>query len=91
MLFRSMAFNLLTIPCMAAVSAARSELNNKWHFWGTMLFWFLVSYGVSAIMYWSGVYLWLIPIVLTLLVGTILLMYVPLWNKERLEKRAAAK
>lgn len=89
--FSFMAFNLLTIPCMAAVSAARSELNNKWHFWGTMLFWFLVSYGVSAIMYWSGVYLWLIPIILILLVGTILLMYVPLWNKERLEKRAAAK
>lgn len=75
--FSFMAFNLLTIPCMAAVSAARAELQNRRHFYLTLLFWFVNSYLISAVVYWSGVYLWLIPIVIAVIVLGIVLMYVP--------------
>ena len=75
--FSFMAFNLLTIPCMAAVSAARAELKNRRHFYLTLLFWFVNSYLISAVVYWSGVYLWLIPLVIAVIVLGIVLMYVP--------------
>ncbi len=55
--FAFMAFNLLVIPCMAAVATARMELNNRRHFWLTMLFWFVTAYVVSFIIYMSGTYM----------------------------------
>lgn len=50
-----MAFNLLAVPCMAAVATARGELANKRHFWLSILFWMGTAYIVSLIIYWVGV------------------------------------
>lgn len=52
--FAFMAFNLLVVPCMAAVAAARGELNNGKHFWTAIGFWMLTAYVVSAAVYWLG-------------------------------------
>lgn len=46
-------FNLLTFPCMAAISTARSE-QSKLEFFKTLLFWFGVSYITSALVFWIG-------------------------------------
>lgn len=52
-LFSFAFFNLLTFPCMAAISTARSEQTKK-EFLKTLAFWFGVSYGTSAVIYWVG-------------------------------------
>lgn len=49
-MFSFMAFNLLTIPCMAAVGAASKELG-KGGIWKAILFWLTASYSVSLIVY----------------------------------------
>ena len=46
-------FNLLTFPCMAAISTARAEQTKK-EFLKTLGFWFGVSYVTSALVYWIG-------------------------------------
>lgn len=46
-------FNLLTFPCMAAISTARAEQTKK-EFLKTLAFWFGVSYVTSALVYWIG-------------------------------------
>ena len=47
-------FNLFTIPCFAAIAAAKGEQKGK-EFWFTLLFWFSISYGTSLVIYWVGV------------------------------------
>lgn len=49
--FGFMAFNLLTIPCMASVSAARAEIKSHRHFLLTLLLWALISFVSGAIVY----------------------------------------
>lgn len=49
--FAFMAFNLLTIPCMAAVSAAKMELKSNKHFFLTLLLWVLISYISATLLY----------------------------------------
>jgi len=49
--FGFMAFNLLTIPCMAAVSAARAEIKSNKHFIMTLLLWMAISYVSAAIVF----------------------------------------
>lgn len=44
------AFNMLTIPCFAAVSTAKAELPKKAFKW-TLLFWIAVSFVASAFIY----------------------------------------
>lgn len=44
------AFNMLTIPCFAAVSTAKAELPKKSFKW-TILFWLVVSFVVTAFIY----------------------------------------
>ncbi len=51
------AFNMLTIPCFAAVATAKAELSNK-SFKGTLLFWLLTSYVVATIIYLVGTFWW---------------------------------
>ena len=56
------AFNLLTVPCFAAVATARGELPKK-SFFQTLWFWFAVSYLVSALIYtvfslWWTAFVW---------------------------------
>ena len=52
-IFSFAIFNLLTLPCIAALSAARSE-QTKMEFLKTLLFWFLLSYITSALVFWTG-------------------------------------
>ncbi len=51
------AFNMLTIPCFAAVAAARGEIG-KGKFKWTVLFWVFVSYLVSTMVYTVGSWWW---------------------------------
>ena len=55
-------FNMTTIPCFAAVAAAKGELTNKKFFW-TLLFWLATSFLASTVVYtvisaWWTVFLW---------------------------------
>ena len=57
------AFNMLTIPCFAAVAAARGEIQ-KGKFKWTILFWITTSYIVTCIVYtvlswWWTAFIWL--------------------------------
>lgn len=46
-------YNLFTIPCFAAVGAAFGEQRGK-DFWITLLWWFLMSYAASTIIFGIG-------------------------------------
>lgn len=46
--FSFMAFNLLTIPCIAAIGAAKSELASTKDFIFGLLLWFLVGFSVAV-------------------------------------------
>ena len=69
-------YNLFTIPCFAAVGAAFGEQNKK-EFWITIVWWFLMSYVASGIIFgvgklfevaiWGGVAL--VVVLLALIVG----------------------
>ena len=51
------AYNMLTVPCFAAVATARGELTKK-DFWITVIFWLAVSYVVSSAIYVIGSFWW---------------------------------
>ncbi|MDR3263492.1 MAG: ferrous iron transport protein B [Clostridiales bacterium] len=54
-MFAFMAFNLLSVPCMAAVAAAKAEFkNNKW-LWKAIAFWIITAYAVACVIFWLGV------------------------------------
>ncbi len=55
------AFNMLTIPCFAAVAAAKGELP-KGKFRYTLLFWLVTSFLVSAMIYTVGTWGWTIAL-----------------------------
>lgn len=75
------AFNMTTIPCFAAVAAAKGEMVNKTSFKWTLLFWVITSYIVSSCVYLVGTYWWTIFIYLTLAVITFLV--IKAYNKKR--------
>ncbi len=50
-------FNMLTIPCFAAVATAKGELGKK-KFAYTLVFWIVVSYVVSSTFYLVGQWWW---------------------------------
>ncbi|MBQ8320117.1 MAG: ferrous iron transporter B [Clostridia bacterium] len=50
-------FNMTTIPCFAAVATAKAELPKGKLIW-TILFWLLVSYLASALVYTIGQWWW---------------------------------
>ena len=60
------AFNMLTIPCFAAVAAAKGEIGKEKFKW-TLLFWLVSSYLVSAIVYTVGEFVWPIAIWIALI------------------------
>ena len=51
------AFNMLTIPCFATVATARAELTKSKFNW-TLVFWVVVSYLVSMMIYLIGTWWW---------------------------------
>lgn len=68
------AFNMLTIPCFAAVATARAELKKGTLKW-TILFWLIASYLVSSTIYLVGTWWWTIFIVLLIIVLLIIGVY----------------
>ncbi len=88
-LFSFMVFNLLTIPCLAAVAAARSELNNKRHLMAALLFWFLTSYIISLYVYWVGTLKWLQIVSLIILISFVVVGLVAFIGKRRSQKRSS--
>jgi ferrous iron transport protein B len=52
--FSFLTFNLLTLPCIAAISTAKAELNSKRNFRYVLLFWLSISYIGSAFVYAIG-------------------------------------
>jgi len=73
-------YNLFTIPCFAAIGAAFGEQKGK-EFWLTMLWWFVMSYAVAALVFgvgalygvaiWAGILLTLAIIGLVVAAGII--------------------
>ena len=78
------AFNMLTIPCFAAVATARGELG-KGKFRWTLLFWIVVSYLVSTIIYTVGIAVWTIAI--WAVVAVLVSMGIALYNRS-VDKKA---
>lgn len=52
------AFNMTTIPCFAAVATAKAELGAKKTYTGTLAFWLISSYIISAVVYTVGTWWW---------------------------------
>lgn len=77
------AFNMLTIPCFAAVATAKGELSKNKFNW-TILFWIVTSYIVSMMIYLIGTYWWTSFIFATLFALAILSIY--LYNKRKIVK-----
>ena len=79
-------YNLFTIPCFAAIAAAHGEQSRK-EFWLTMLWWFLMSYGASLLIYWviaSYIFqVWLGIIITLLLVGLVVLIGFIVTNRNK--------
>ena len=82
------AFNMLTIPCFAAVAAARGEIGKEKFKW-TLLFWIVVSYLTSTIVYTVGEYVWPVAIWAAVAVLAVvgISLYVKRANKKDAEKR----
>ena len=76
-------FNMTTIPCFAAVATAKGELP-KGKFGSTILFWIIVSYLVSTIVYVMLSWWWTTFIVLALIAIVITLIY--FHNKKEMIK-----
>lgn len=65
------AFNMLTVPCFAAVATARGELTKKKFRW-TLAFWLATSYLVSMMVYMIGTWWWTAFIFLAIIIIAIL-------------------
>ncbi len=52
------AFNMITIPCFAAVATAKAELPGKKSFNNTLLFWIAASYITGTVVYVAGSWWW---------------------------------
>lgn len=73
------AFNMLTVPCIATVATARGELP-RGKFELTIVFWIVVSYVVSMAIYLIGSYWWTAFIFVGLLAFAI--VGVEIFNKK---------
>ena len=73
------AFNMLTIPCFAAVAAAKGELG-KGKFRWTLLFWIVVSFLVSTIVYTVGEWAWTVAV--WLILGGLVALGIAAYNKR---------
>ena len=79
------AFNMLTIPCFAAVATAKSELpKNK--FKSTILFWIITSFVVSSMVYLIGTFYWTVFIYIALIAVVIVLIYLYNRRMNKIEK-----
>ncbi len=76
-------FNMTTIPCFAAVAAAKGELSTKKKFTGTLIFWIVTSYIVSSMIYLIGSWWWTCFIFLA--VWSVVIAGIVLYNKGKLD------
>ena len=81
-------FNMLTIPCFAAVAAAKGE-TAKGKFKWTLLFWIATSYLVSAMVYTVGEFVW--PVAIWAAVAVAAVVGIVIYNKKMQKKEARAK
>lgn len=81
------AFNMLTIPCVAAVATARAELTKKRFRW-TLLFWLAASYITSAMIYTIGAFVW--PLAVWIAAWAVVIVVLVLLNK-RMKKKETDK
>ncbi len=77
------AFNMTTIPCFAAVATAKAELPSKKTYTGTLIFWLLSSYIVSAIIYTIGSWWWTLFIWAVVIAGIVALI---IWRNKKAQK-----
>ncbi len=79
------AFNMLTIPCFAAVATAKGEIG-KGKFKWTLLFWVVTSYLVSTMVYTIGEFWW--TLFIWLAVAVVATVVIVLYNKkmDKIEK-----
>lgn len=81
------AFNMTTIPCFAAVGTAKSELQNKKRFNWTLVFWFVSSYLVGAMVYTIGSWWW--TCFIWAVVIAVAVVAIVFYNKWQAKRRAA--
>ena len=74
------AFNMLTIPCFAAVATAKGELP-KGKFVSTLGFWLATSYIVSMMIYLIGEFVWTLAIFIPIIIVAVVLLV--LWNRKK--------
>lgn len=77
------AFNMLTIPCFAAVATARAELPSKKSFRLTLLFWVATSYVVATMVYLIGTWWWTVFIFAA--VWAAVITCIVLYNKGKID------
>ena len=75
------AFNMTTIPCFAAVAAAKGEMPNKKKFNWTIVFWVITSYIVASALYLIGTAWW--TAFLYLAVAIVAITIIKFTNKKR--------
>ena len=75
------AFNMTTIPCFAAVAAAKGEMADKKKFKWTLVFWLVTSYIVASAVYLIGTAWWTLFIYLA--VAVLVGFGVKAYNKKR--------
>ncbi len=77
------AFNMLTIPCFAAVATAKAEMPSKKKFNNTLIFWVVTSYLTASMVYLIGEWWWTVFIWAVLWAAAIVLIV--LYNKGKLQ------
>ena len=77
------AFNMLTIPCFAAVATAKAEMPSKKKFNNTLIFWVVTSYMAASMIYLIGEWWWTAFIWAVLWAAAIVLIV--LYNKGKLQ------
>ena len=83
------AFNMLTIPCFAAVATAKAELPNKKSFNMTLLFWIVTSYVTASMVYLVGTWWWTVFIFAA--VWAAIICCIVLYNKGILDLKKLKK
>ena len=78
-------FNLLTIPCFAAIATAKGELSNRKVYRWTIAYWFLLSYGLGALTYVSFAYVWTLAITIPVIALLIALLIIYDRHKKKQE------
>ncbi|MCH5163797.1 MAG: ferrous iron transporter B [Clostridiales bacterium] len=91
-IFAFAAYNLFTLPCMAAVATAKGESTKK-GFWITVAWWFASSYIISMVIYWMialyEVAIWAGLLVTFVLVALIITAGMVVWL--RIKKHSSDK